>query len=90
MLFGFRPVAWFTFDPSTSHPDVLFSNDNLTVTSCSFDDRIVLGGVGLSSGVHYWELTIDRFDNNKDPAFGIALLDISKDKMLGRSVMTHD
>lgn len=78
-------VAWFTFDPVTSHPDVLFSNDNLTVTSCSFDDRIVLGSVGLSSGVHYWELTIDRFDNNKDPAFGIALLDISKDKMLGQS-----
>ena len=77
-------VAYFTLDPATAHHDVLFSNDNMTITSSSFDDRVVLGTVGLSRGVHYWELSIDRYENNKDPAFGIALQCVSRDRMIGR------
>ncbi|XP_044870094.1 E3 ubiquitin-protein ligase TRIM9 isoform X7 [Mauremys mutica] len=77
-------VAWFSFDPGSAHSDILFSNDNLTVTCNSYDDRIVLGKTGFSKGLHYWELSIDRYDNHPDPAFGVARVDVLKDVMLGK------
>ncbi|XP_056349452.1 E3 ubiquitin-protein ligase TRIM9 isoform X4 [Oenanthe melanoleuca] len=77
-------VAWFSFDPSSAHADIIFSNDNLTVTCNSYDDRVVLGKTGFSKGLHYWELSIDRYDNHPDPAFGVARLDVLKDAMLGK------
>uniref|UniRef100_A0A8D0GEL8 Tripartite motif containing 9 n=1 Tax=Sphenodon punctatus TaxID=8508 RepID=A0A8D0GEL8_SPHPU len=77
-------VAWFSFDPSSAHSDILFSNDNLTVTCNSYDDRVVLGKTGFSKGLHYWELSIDRYDNHPDPAFGVARVDVIKDVMLGK------
>ncbi|XP_040189533.1 E3 ubiquitin-protein ligase TRIM9 isoform X4 [Rana temporaria] len=78
------PVAWFAFDPGSAHSDIIFSNDNLTVTCNSYDDRVVLGKTGFSKGVHYWELTIDRYDNHPDPAFGVARIEVMKDVMLGK------
>uniref|UniRef100_A0A8C5NK94 E3 ubiquitin-protein ligase TRIM9 n=1 Tax=Junco hyemalis TaxID=40217 RepID=A0A8C5NK94_JUNHY len=78
------PVAWFSFDPSSAHADIIFSNDNLTVTCNSYDDRVVLGKTGFSKGLHYWELSIDRYDNHPDPAFGVARIDVLKDAMLGK------
>ena len=80
-------VAWFNFDPSTTSRDVLFSNDDRTVSTSSFDDRVVLGTVGFTRGVHYWEVVVDRYENNKDPAFGVARLDVAKDKLLGTSAV---
>lgn len=77
-------MAWFAFDPGSAHSDIIFSNDNLTVTCSSYDDRVVLGKTGFSKGVHYWELTIDRYDNHPDPAFGVARIDVMKDMMLGK------
>ncbi|MBN3298747.1 TRIM9 ligase, partial [Amia calva] len=77
-------VAWFTFDPSSAHPDIIFSNDNLTATCNSYDDRVVLGNTGFSRGIHYWELSVDRYDNHPDPAFGVARVDALKDVMLGK------
>ncbi|XP_057581013.1 E3 ubiquitin-protein ligase TRIM9 isoform X5 [Hippopotamus amphibius kiboko] len=77
-------VAWFAFDPGCAHPDIIFSNDNLTVTCSSYDDRVVLGKTGFSEGVRYWELTVDRYDNHPDPAFGVARTDVMKDVMLGK------
>ncbi|XP_060117147.1 E3 ubiquitin-protein ligase TRIM9 isoform X5 [Heteronotia binoei] len=77
-------VAWFSFDPNTAHSDIIFSNDNLTVTCNSYDDRVVLGKTGFSKGLHYWELSIDRYDNHPDPAFGVARVDVLKDVMLGK------
>ncbi|XP_041044126.1 tripartite motif-containing protein 67 isoform X10 [Carcharodon carcharias] len=77
-------MAWFTFDPTSAHPDILLSNDNLTVTCNSYDDRVVLGSVALSKGVHYWELSVDRYDNHPDPAFGVARINLVKDMMLGK------
>lgn len=79
-----RTVAWFTFDPASAHPDIILSNDNLTVTCNSYDDRVVLGNSAFSRGVHYWEMTIDRYDNHPDPAFGVARDDVLKDVMLGK------
>ncbi|XP_069016654.1 E3 ubiquitin-protein ligase TRIM9 isoform X4 [Embiotoca jacksoni] len=77
-------IAWFTFDPASAHPDIMFSNDNLTVTCNSYDDRVVMGNSAFSRGVHYWEMTVDRYDNHPDPAFGIARSDVLKDVMLGK------
>ncbi|CAJ0968492.1 unnamed protein product [Ranitomeya imitator] len=77
-------VAWFAFDPGSAHSDIIFSNDNLTVTCNSYDDRVVLGKTGFSKGVHYWELTVDRYDNHPDPAFGVARVEVMKDVMLGK------
>uniref|UniRef100_A0A3P8YUZ7 Tripartite motif containing 9 n=1 Tax=Esox lucius TaxID=8010 RepID=A0A3P8YUZ7_ESOLU len=77
-------IAWFTFDPTSAHPDIILSNDNLTVTCSSYDDRVVMGNSGLSRGVHYWEVTVDRYDNHPDPAFGVARGDVLKDVMLGK------
>uniref|UniRef100_A0A3B3ZIQ1 Uncharacterized protein n=1 Tax=Periophthalmus magnuspinnatus TaxID=409849 RepID=A0A3B3ZIQ1_9GOBI len=65
-------VAWFTFDPTSAHRDIVLTNENQTVTCSSYDDRVVLGTAAFSKGVHYWEVTIDRYDNHPDPAFGVA------------------
>ncbi|XP_051472147.1 tripartite motif-containing protein 67 isoform X3 [Apus apus] len=78
------PVAWFTFDPSSAHRDIVLSNDNQTATCNSYDDRVVLGTAAFSKGVHYWELHVDRYDNHPDPAFGIARINVVKDMMLGK------
>lgn len=52
--------------------------------SCEgYEHRVVLSSVGFSRGVHYWELTIDRYHSDTDPAFGIARADVSRDQMLG-------
>ena len=77
-------VAWFSLDPESAHTDVIFSNNNLTATCRSFDHRIILGDVGFSKGIHYWEVTIDRYDCFTDPAIGIARFDVDKEIMLGK------
>ncbi|XP_023808533.1 tripartite motif-containing protein 67 isoform X1 [Oryzias latipes] len=77
-------VAWFTFDPSSAHRDIVLSNENLTVSCNSYDDRVVLGTAAFSKGVHYWEVRIDRYDNHPDPAFGVARINTMKDMMLGK------
>ncbi|XP_056020543.1 E3 ubiquitin-protein ligase TRIM9-like [Ostrea edulis] len=77
-------VAWFSLDPLSAHPDILFSNGNQTATCNSYEHRILLGGVGFSKGVHYWEVVIDRYDNHSDPAIGIARFDVDKCQMLGK------
>ncbi|MCJ8749942.1 hypothetical protein PDJAM_G00193260 [Pangasius djambal] len=77
-------VAWFTFDPTSAHRDIVLSNENQTVSCNSYDDRVVLGTAAFSKGVHYWELSIDRYDNHPDPAFGVARINTAKDAMLGK------
>ena len=61
----------------------------MTVTSTSVDNHIVLGNVALSQGIHYWEIVIDRIENNPDPAFGIARFDVPKAMMLGITFKKH-
>ncbi|XP_078452508.1 LOW QUALITY PROTEIN: E3 ubiquitin-protein ligase TRIM9-like [Lampetra planeri] len=77
-------VAWFSLDPSSAHQDVILSNGNLTASCSSYDERVVLGSAGFTRGVHYWEVTVDRYDNHPDPAFGVARLDVTRDAMLGK------
>ena len=53
--------------------------------SCEgYEHRVVLSSTGFSRGVHYWELTIDRYHSDTDPAFGIARCDVIRDQMLGK------
>lgn len=68
----------------TAHPEIVLSNENLTVSCDSYEHRVVLGNIGFSRGIHYWEVTIVKYDNNADPAFGIARFDVIKDLMLGK------
>lgn len=41
-------VAWFTFDPTSAHRDIVLSNENQTVSCNSYDDRVVLGTAAFS------------------------------------------
>uniref|UniRef100_A0A1A8DYZ3 Tripartite motif containing 67 n=1 Tax=Nothobranchius kadleci TaxID=1051664 RepID=A0A1A8DYZ3_NOTKA len=77
-------VAWFTFDPTSAHRDIVLSNENQTASCNSYDDRVVLGTAAFSKGVHYWEVGIDRYDNHPDPAFGVARINTMKEMMLGK------
>lgn len=77
-------VAWFTFDPILSGSGLQYSDDNSRVTGEGWEHRVALGSVGFSRGVHYWEFTIEKFDADTDPAFGIARIDVARDKMLGK------
>ena len=77
-------VAVFAVDPSNTHPDITFSNDNLTLTCSSYENRVALADVGFSRGRHYWEVHIDRYEGNPDPAIGVAQEDTMKDAILGR------
>ncbi|KAB0803699.1 hypothetical protein PPYR_00669 [Photinus pyralis] len=77
-------VAWFTFDSVLSGSGLHYSEDNVQVTGEGWEHRVALGSVGFSRGVHYWEFTVNKFDADTDPAFGIARIDVARDKMLGK------
>ncbi|KAK7794525.1 hypothetical protein R5R35_011287 [Gryllus longicercus] len=77
-------VAWFTFDPSLGPSELHFSEDNCTVVCEGYEHRVALGSVGFSRGIHYWEFSINRYDSDTDPSFGIARIDVAKDQMLGK------
>ncbi|KAL3266547.1 hypothetical protein HHI36_010715 [Cryptolaemus montrouzieri] len=77
-------VAWFTFDPILSGSGLQYSQDAMNVTGEGWEHMVALGSVGFSRGVHYWEFTIEKFCADTDPAFGIARIDVARDKMLGK------
>lgn len=84
-------VAWFSW--ATGAPgvpqEVSISEDAMSASCEGYEHRVVLSSVGFSRGVHYWELTIDRYHSDTDPAFGIARADVSRDKMLGESLIIN-
>lgn len=47
-----------------------------------------MSNLAFSRGVHYWELSVDRYDGNADAAFGVARCAVAKDKMLGMRRIT--
>lgn len=73
----------------TSHPEIIISNGLMSATTLSFEERVVLGTVGYSSGRHYWEVQIDRYDNRADPAFGVARHQVARDRMLGKDAFAY-
>lgn len=85
----FPIVAWFTFDPALSDASgsgLAFSEDLTTVSVDGWDQRVALGSVGFSRGIHYWEFTVNKYTADTDPAFGIARIDVARDQMLGKFV----
>ncbi|XP_011504650.1 PREDICTED: E3 ubiquitin-protein ligase TRIM9 [Ceratosolen solmsi marchali] len=79
-------VAWFSWAMSTPGlpQEVSMSEDTMSASCEGYEHRVVLSTVGFSRGLHYWELTIDRYHSDTDPAFGIARADVSRDQMLGK------
>jgi len=62
-----------------SNPDIEFlSPDFHSITCISLQERVALGSRAFRQGIHYWEITIEHYDDQPDPAFGIARFDISK------------
>lgn len=87
VYFTFPIVAWFTFDPALSDASgsgLAFSEDLTTVSVDGWDQRVALGSVGFSRGIHYWEFTVNKYTADTDPAFGIARIDVARDQMLGK------
>ena len=78
-------VAWFVLDPAASHPQLSFSDSNAAVSCDSFEPCVAMATTGFSRGVHYWEFTLEQYDGNADPAFGVARLDATKSQMLGKT-----
>lgn len=78
-------VAWFSWATGASGipQEVSISEDAMSASCEGYEHRVVLSSVGFSRGVHYWELTIDRYHADTDPAFGIARAEVSRDRMLG-------
>jgi tripartite motif-containing protein 9/67 len=69
-----------------THADIEFlSNHFDSITCLSSQERIALGSRGFYQGIHYWEFTIQCYDDKSDPAFGIARFDVSKENMLGKT-----
>ncbi|KAJ8672536.1 hypothetical protein QAD02_003795 [Eretmocerus hayati] len=80
-------VAWFSWAmcaPPGLPQEISMSEDGMSVSCEGYEHRVVLANVGFSRGLHYWELTIDRYHSDTDPAFGIARADVSRDQMLGK------
>lgn len=62
---------------------LLLSNDFSTVTGTSLDYRTVLGTATFSKGLHYWEVSVDRYDGNADIVIGVAQPAVNRQAMLG-------
>ncbi|XP_043270029.1 E3 ubiquitin-protein ligase TRIM9 isoform X1 [Venturia canescens] len=79
-------LAWFSWAIGAPGipQEVTISDDAMSVSCEGYEHRVVLSSVGFSRGVHYWELTIDRYHSDTDPAFGIARADVARDQMLGK------
>ncbi|CAG9864518.1 unnamed protein product [Phyllotreta striolata] len=77
-------VAWFTFDPVLSGPGLQYTENNTRVTGEGWEHRVALGSLGFSRGLHYWEFTVEKYDTDTDPSFGVARIDVARDKMLGK------
>lgn len=84
-------MAWFSWATgATGIPqEVSISEDAMSASCEGYEHRVVLSSVGFSRGVHYWELTIDRYHSDTDPAFGIARADVARDQMLGKLIITR-
>lgn len=76
-------VAFFQLEPLHSHPEMVISNEQLSLCGTSLEYRVALGSIGVSRGVHYWEVTVDRYEANADVVVGIARKCVNKDIMLG-------
>uniref|UniRef100_A0A915LZX0 B30.2/SPRY domain-containing protein n=1 Tax=Meloidogyne javanica TaxID=6303 RepID=A0A915LZX0_MELJA len=66
--------------------ELLLSNNCCTVTGTSMEYRTILGTVTFSKGVHYWEVSVDRYDGNADIVIGVAQPSVNRHAMLGKDL----
>ncbi|CAH8446445.1 unnamed protein product [Heterobilharzia americana] len=83
----------FVMSPSSGPPSSInglkLTSDGCTVSAQGdLEDRVLLGDIGLSDGIHYWEWHIEQYDGRGQPSFGIALAQVSRDRMLVTSRYT--
>lgn len=76
-------VAWFQLTPCEQTSDIRLSNELMSLTSTSKEYRCVLGSIGFSRGIHYWEVTIDKHNSNADIVVGVAQAPVNRLTMLG-------
>ncbi|KAL0880726.1 hypothetical protein ABMA27_001941 [Loxostege sticticalis] len=85
------PVAWFTWDARCGGAEggggVTLSADGLSARAAGWEPRVALADQPLARGLHYWRLSLDHYDGDADPAFGVARADVAKDKMLGSDAL---
>ncbi|XP_048480354.1 E3 ubiquitin-protein ligase TRIM9 isoform X2 [Plutella xylostella] len=83
------PVAWFTWDARCAEPEngLKITADGLTAVCGGWEPRVVIADTGLARGVHYWSITIDKYDADADPAVGVARRGVARDKMLGSDAL---
>ncbi|CAD6193191.1 unnamed protein product [Caenorhabditis auriculariae] len=79
-------VAWFQLTKSPSQRDMLLSNECSTLSGSSLEYRTILGSVGFSKGIHYWEVTVDRHEGNSDVVIGVAQPSVNRGLMLGKDL----
>ncbi|GBP63276.1 E3 ubiquitin-protein ligase TRIM9 [Eumeta japonica] len=83
------PVAWFTLDArcADSEGGLRIDADGLSARATGWQPRVALADTPLARGTHYWRISVDEYDGDADPAFGIARADVAKDKMLGSDAL---
>ncbi|CAJ0925401.1 unnamed protein product, partial [Mesorhabditis belari] len=79
-------VAWFQLTKSPSQRDMQLTNECMTLTGTTIEHRTVLGSIAFSKGVHYWEVTVDRYDANADVVVGVAQPSVNRNVMLGKDL----
>jgi len=63
----------FTWDLNAKGPHIDLSNNNCTASKLQNNDyETVLGSISISSGVHYWEIKIDKFVDLDDIIVGVS------------------
>ena len=64
----------FTWDLNLKGPNINLLNRNLTANKKQeVEYETVLGTIGISQGMHYWEIKIDKFVELDDIIIGVAL-----------------
>ncbi|KDO27055.1 hypothetical protein SPRG_07766 [Saprolegnia parasitica CBS 223.65] len=72
----------FSLDPHAANPALQVATDGQSVQCLSGDSRnLVLGTVGFSAGVHYWELRVDQAE------FGSVFLGVCEKQTKGTTVV---
>ncbi|CAJ0582232.1 unnamed protein product, partial [Mesorhabditis spiculigera] len=79
-------VAWFQLTKSPSQRDMQLTNECMTLSGSTTEHRTVLGSIAFSKGVHYWEVTVDKYESNADIVVGVAHPSVNRNLMLGKDL----
>lgn len=77
LRFIVKRAGQFTWDPDNISPDVVLSNNNLTMTSLA--DGIDITGISIeyvTTGKWYWEIHLDDVYVGNYISFGVGLADV--------------